>query len=727
MRRFSVLSFVVATAAPALAGAQAVAPDGTAPERLETVNVTASADASAGGLKAPYAGGQVARGGRVGLFGSLDNLSTPFNITSYTSKLIGDQQANSVGDVLQNDPTVRVARGFGNFQQTYLIRGFPVFSDDISYNGLYGLLPRQYLAAEVVERVEVLRGATAFLNGAAPGNSGIGGSVNIAPKRAANEPFADVTVGLESGAQSYVATDISQRFGPDDRVGLRVNGARRDGGTAVDGEHRKLDVVSLGADYRGDRFRVSADFGYQNHRLQRSQPSVTIVAGLAIPDAPKASRNLDQPWAFSNERDTFGTVRAEYDLSPQATVWIAGGTRDGHESDTFANPTVLDASGTTTAYRFDNTRRDSVATGEVGLRVKLNTYGVSHLLVASVVGYALRSNNAYALSSFAGFRGNLYQPVEVPPPANDFFTGGTLASPLVTARTRNESAAVADMLGFLDDRVLVTLGARYQKIASFNYDYNSAALLSDYSKGRLTPVGGVVFKLDPRVSLYANYIEGLAQGDTAPTTYVDAGGATRTVANAGEIFKPYVSRQEEVGAKFDAGSVGATVGVFQSKKPIAALDIASGRFGIGDKQRNRGVELAVFGEPLKGVRLLGGATYLDTDVDGRQAIGAPRTQVNVNVEWDIPYLTGLTVDGRAVHTTTQFADAADTQRVPSWSRFDVGFRYDVDVLDRRVTLRGRVENVTNRSDWVSVGGYPGAGYLVLGQPRTFLVSGTVGF
>ncbi|PHV09913.1 Plug domain-containing protein [Chitinimonas sp. BJB300] len=37
-----------------------------------------------------------------------------------------------------------------------------------TYNGLHGLLPRQYLAAELIERVEVLRGANDFLNGAPP-------------------------------------------------------------------------------------------------------------------------------------------------------------------------------------------------------------------------------------------------------------------------------------------------------------------------------------------------------------------------------------------------------------------------------------------------------------------------------------------------------------------------------------------------------------------------------
>ncbi|MEJ5092928.1 hypothetical protein GEO21_23005, partial [Sphingobacterium faecium] len=51
---------------------------------LPSMEVRASADASAGGLPPAYAGGQVASGGRVGLLGNQDNMETPFQLTSYT-------------------------------------------------------------------------------------------------------------------------------------------------------------------------------------------------------------------------------------------------------------------------------------------------------------------------------------------------------------------------------------------------------------------------------------------------------------------------------------------------------------------------------------------------------------------------------------------------------------------------------------------------------------------
>ena len=58
----------------------------------------------------------------------------------------------------------------------------------------------------------------------------------------------------------------------------------------------------------------------------------------------------------------------------------------------------------------------------------------------------------------------------------------------------------------------------------------------------------------------------------------------------------------------------------------------------------------------------------------------------------------------------------------------LGVRYLVDLgANRLLTLRARVDNVFNKNHWSSVGGYPGANYLVLGAPRTFALNATVEF
>ncbi len=712
------------------------------PVELQSVEITASADASADGLTQPYAGEQVARGGRVGILGNRDYMETPFTSTSYTSQLIQDQQARSVSDVLQNDPSVRVARGFGNFQELYVVRGFPVYSDDISYNGLYGLLPRQYVAAEFIERVEVFRGANTFLNGAAPGGSGIGGAINILPKRAPNEPLTRLTVGAENGGQAMTHADIARRFGEEERFGVRLNAAKRAGETTVEDEDRTLDMFALGLDYQGDNFRLSGDIGHQYHFIDNPRPSVRLNGG--IPSAPDAEDNFAQTWTYSKEKQTFGTFRGEYDFSESVTGWLAAGVREGEEKNRLANP-VANASGATTAYRFDNVREEEIFTSEVGLRGLVKTGPVSHQWVVSAAMFSVEDRNAWAASNWnSPFTGDLNSHTNTAMPPIDlidpFKTAGSMSNPKVTARTNTQSLAIADTLGFMDDRLLITLGARRQGIESKGYDYDTGERASAYNRYETTPIAGVVYKLSDDLSIYANYIEGLVKGDIAPSTiWVDD--ANRSVSNGGQALAPYVSKQTEVGLKYDGGNIGGSLAVFQTKRPFATFeyDVASnaldGTYAENGEQRNRGVELSMFGEPVYGVRVLGGLTLLDAEMtstrrglnDGNRVIGVPRTQANIGTEWDVPDLQNLTLTARALYTGKQYADAANELEVPSWTRFDLGARYRMVVDDRDVTLRANLENVTGRDYWASAGGYPDNGYLVLGAPRTLSVSATVDF
>lgn len=711
----------------------------TATAELDTVTVQASADASAEGLSKPYAGGQVARGGRAGILGTRDNMETPFSITSYTNELIQDRQAKSVGDVLQNDPTVRVARGFGNFQESYFIRGFTLSSDDVAYNGLYSLLPRQYIATELFERVEVLRGASAFLTGASPNGGGLGGNINLLPKRAANEPLNRVSVGVASGGQATVSADISRRFGPDQSTGIRLNAAHREGDTAIDQEHSKLDVVSLGLDWRSRNVRLSGDIGWQDNRLNRTRTNVTPGSVSVIPSAPDASSNWAQPWSYSDERDLFGTFRGEWDLSQDVTAWAAYGLRRSKERNALANVTLTAAgNGAATTSRFDNAREDHVSTGELGIRGKFKTGSVGHELVASYSHFDLKVYNAYGLSTGTGssLATNIYNPTSyaITPLT---FLGNDLNNPAYNRGTTLNSYALGDTLSFLDGQALLTLGVRHQTIETNSLTYrvvnngvqtSAGGVRTDYDKSRTSPVVGAVYKLSPQVSVYGNYIEGLVQGDTAPAT---SGGVT--ISNAGQQMSPYVAKQKEVGVKFDGGKIGGGLAVFSTDKPRSL--VVGNLFTSEGEDRHQGVELNVFGEPVRGVRLLGGATWLDAKqrstgsatTDGKRVIGVPSFQATVGGEWDVPGVQGLTLDARVVHNGSSYANATNTLRVGGWNRLDLGVRYLTDIQGKLVTWRLRVDSATDRNYWASVGGYPGSGYLAAGGPRSVSLSASMDF
>lgn len=687
---------------------------------LSEVTVSA-ADASAEGLPAPAAGGQVASGARIGILGNQALLDTPFSVTSYTAKTIQDKQAASVGEVLLNEPAVRVARGFGNFQQVYLVRGLPIFSDDISYNGLYGLLPRQYLAAELIERVDVLKGANAFLNGAAPGGSGVGGAINIVPKRAPNYDVNQVTLGTQTGGEIYGAGDFARRFN-DDKVGVRMNIAKRDGDSAVKGESRALDMATIGTDYRGDKLRVSADIGFQNHELNGSQPNITIAPGVAIPKAPDASRSIAQPWTNSIAKDVFATLRAEYDFLDNLTGWVAAGTRQSEESGVFANPTVNNANGDSSSLLFINAREDKITTGEAGLRWRFATGKVKHVVTTSLVRFDSDSKNAFAFGDFAGFANNIYNPTVIAQPAANAFLGGVLNNPKVTEAVTTSSIAVADSITLLDDRLIVTFGARRQTIENSSFDATSSAQTASYKDSAVTPIGGVVYKLSKDYSLYANYIEGLVKGDTAP-----AMNGGNPVINAGQALAPFKTKQIEAGLKFDNGTMGGAVGIYQSEKPVSGFNTAN-VFGTVSDQTFRGLEVTAYGRVHPQITVLGGLSLLDSENNGKDAIGAPKSQANVGAEWMVPGIADLVLESRVIHTSSQFADAANTQKVPSWTRVDLGARYLVPLSnDTSLTLRGRLDNIADKDYYASVGGFPGSGYLTLGAPRTLTVSASYDF
>jgi len=700
---------------------------------LSTVTVEASADASAAGLTKPFAGGQVARGGRIGILGTLDNMDSPFSATTYTNELIQNQQARSVGDVLLNDPSVRVARGFGNFQETYFIRGFLLGSDSIAYNGIYSLLPRQYISSELFERVEVLRGPSAFLNGSAPGGDGIGGSVNLLPKRAGNEPLTQITLGGSTGSQFYGAADIARRFGPDDSVGIRVNAARRDGGTGIDHENVELDVASVGLDWRSRNARLSADIGYQDHRLNQTRTNVTLANNLVlVPSAPDARTNWAQPWTYSNERDTFGTVRGEYDFSDNVTGWFAAGARSGSEANSLANITVDNAlTGAGTTYRFDNTADEDVKAAQMGVRGTVWTGSVKHTLVAGYDYFNSERKNAYRFDFLNTQATNLYNPVYSPLPAfgPNAFGGNNLANPALTQEKRLTSYVVGDTMGFMDDTLLFTLGARRQTLTIDNFAYDTGVRSGGNDENHTSPAAGLVFKVTKEVSAYANYVENLSPGETAPAL---VGGLP--VVNVGETLQPYVAKQTEIGVKYESGGLGATAALFSIEKP-RALRNAAGFFVAEGQDRHQGLELNVFGEPIKGFRVLGGVTFLNAEqrdtgniaTNGNKVIGVPNQQGTIGLEWDVPGVPGLTLDGRVIATGASYANDLNTLRVPGWGRLDIGARYVTEVSGKLLTVRGRINNVADRNYWASVGGYPGAGYLVLGNPLTFTLTASVEF
>ncbi|KQT34031.1 TonB-dependent receptor [Methylophilus sp. Leaf414] len=684
--------------------------------KTETLPEVQIKDKAIKDITAEYAGGQVARGGKVGLLGNKDLMDTPFSATQYTSKLIEDQQAQNLGDVLVNDPSIRNTYSRGSGRDEFNIRGFTLFNYDAMFNGLYGISPRDSSSMIGIERVEVLRGPNALLNGIAPGGS-VGGAINLVPKRAGYQPLKRMTLSYIDDSQLAAHADVARRFGADQQLGVRVNAIKSSGDTPMDGSKERLDAIAIGVDFQGEGFRLEGDLNYQN-RLTYARSGLLFVApGVQIGSAPDARKNYFPSWTYWDSNQISGAARAEFDLTQNWMVYGALGSSEYDFSSLQTSWQLLSQQGDMRTRPTRTKQYVKTLSGEVGVRGKFATGALNHEPVLSVTSYFMESgflSNRTGAFSFS----NLYASPDLAKPGISL-VGNVPKS----AETRLRSIALADTFSILDKQVQLTLGVRHQEVISNNFDSASGNRVVEehYDESKLTPVVALVIRPIEQLSFYANYIEGLNQGQIAPNDPI----------NRGKVFPPEVSKQKEAGLKYDFGRFATTISVFEIERPSGITDPSTGIFSVNGKQRNRGIEFLTQGEVVEHVRLLGGLALTDGELvktegntnNGNTAPAVPKQQFNLAAEWDTPMLPGLTITARMLHTGEQYLDAGNTQKISSWNRYDLGARYAFITGKVPVTVRGSIENLFDKNYWLSAAREG----LSVGAPRTVLLSVTADF
>lgn len=665
-----------------------------------------------------YSGGQVATGGRMGFLGDKDFMETPFSTITYTDKYIADQQAKDIQEVIsKTDPTVFTSGIAGEALESYSIRGLPSDVGDVTVNGLAGMAGYYRSSPEMFERVEVLKGPSALLNGMPPKGSA-GGAVNLVTKRAGDEPLTRLTGTYMSDSHFGGHIDLGRRFGENKQFGIRFNGVYRDGDTALNDQKKKVSQAALGLDWRGDRVRVSADLYQSTERGDGLTRGITLAPGLPVPNPPKPEVSWNPPWTFFDLTEKGAMLRGEFDLTDQLTAYAAAGSSKSEIDTIMGVPQVFNQAGDFRINYSGVSDRMERKSAEVGIKGKARTGSVGHQFALNATYY----NEDYLLRGFRNvlpqdWVTNIYNPVwgpEAERPSN--------IPALTKTDTRLTSFGVADTLSFAEDRVQLTLGVRRQQVVNDSFNGTTGARMGQrYKESATTPAAAILVKATDQISVYANYIEGLSQGAIAPNT----------AENAGEVFAPYKTKQKEVGIKFDLGEFAHTVSLYEIKRPSSYTDPVTNVFSFGGEQRNRGVEWGFFGSPMNGVRLMGGIAYSDAEVtkaavaanEGKQATGLPKWQAKLGTEWDVPTMQGLTLTANATWADKQYLSADNSLSIPGRTVFDVGARYATKVSGRPLTLRASVTNLTNKAYWAK----PHYTSLALGAPRTFYLSATMDF
>jgi iron complex outermembrane receptor protein len=134
------------------------------------------------------------------------------------------------------------------------------------------------------------------------------------------------------------------------------------------------------------------------------------------------------------------------------------------------------------------------------------------------------------------------------------------------------------------------------------------------------------------------------------------------------------------------------------------------------------VELQASGHVTGDLRIIAGAMFLDAKQrntgeaasDGKRVPGVPEWTASLYADYRIAAVPGLFVNAGVYYNASQYFDVVNAQSIPSWTRFDVGARYETRIAGHDTTLLLAVENVGNSNYWQSALGSA----LTLADPLT---------
>jgi iron complex outermembrane recepter protein len=219
-----------------------------------------------------------------------------------------------------------------------------------------------------------------------------------------------------------------------------------------------------------------------------------------------------------------------------------------------------------------------------------------------------------------------------------------------------------------------------------------------------------------KLVFYAGYSKGLEESPVAPDIAV----------NRGEAPPAIITKQMDAGLRYAiTPALSLVAGVFDVRKPYFALDPDRVFRELGEV-RNRGIEVSLAGQITPRLSIVLGGVFLDAKVSGDQVdlgligpkpVGAAGRTITGALNWNVPWVEGLSLDLAYESISERVADRANSFFIPGRYVYSLGGRYRFDLFDRPATFRAQMASVNN------VYGYNNLGEgFYYNPPRRFQIS-----
>ena len=219
------------------------------------------------------------------------------------------------------------------------------------------------------------------------------------------------------------------------------------------------------------------------------------------------------------------------------------------------------------------------------------------------------------------------------------------------------------------------------------------------------------------------------------------------VDNGSQFLAPFLTRQAEIGAKYEPGQrILITTALFRMRAPfiyprvIQAPDSFCPNsifYGPGDQcfesdghETHDGIELNAEGKAANWLRLTGSAAAiraLSSDTgnplfDSKQVINVPHLRTALFADLLLPHAHGLHVMPGWTYTGRKEATRDDAVSVPGYNLFSLGARYSPGGEQGHLAVRIFADNITEKRYWKDTGANYGDTFIHLGAPTTVRLS-----
>lgn len=668
----------------------------------------------------------------LGSWGNASLRNTPAAVSIIDREQIDNRQIRTLSELAREDSSLGDNYAPVGYYQNIAIRGYPL--DPATGYRINNLTAtgEQLVALEDKQQVEVLKG----LGGLAAGVMEPGGVVNFVSKR--TQDVRTLTLGTDSEGSRYTALDMGGWLTP--TFGMRANVAWDDAHSHIEHANGRRNFYALAADWKiSHGTTLELDSNYQAS-AQRSVSGYQLLGGKHLPSEVEVTRMLGyQPWqqpvsihaanssarlnhAFSENwqfRLAAGRSRSVIDdnVAFAYGCFYAIECADGSAPGNYFAP-----NGDYDVYDFRSPGDTRVSDhARATLEGRFDTGTLSHELSIGIGSFHRTITRSPYVYDYVG-TGNINDTVEkyFPPSPNQ------PGNPVRRFDGWQRSVFAMDRMRMSEHWQLIA-GGNHVRMDERTWS-SSGKPKRDSRLEKFLPQAAVLWQPTVELTAYASYSEGLSLGMEAPYW----------TSNDGEFLAPRLSRQVESGVKYRWNdSIDFNAALFRIHQPyqFAQPDASSAGFTFVQRgeEVHTGLELSANGQLSANLSATAGVSLIQARAqntgtpshEGHQVVNVPRLRSSLHLDYQLPSLPALGMQGGWRYASSNVAKAEGSVRVDAHHVFDAGLRYRGNWQQHSFVVQLGVDNLFSRFYWRDTGSVGGDNYLFPGAPRLARLSVSV--